>query len=282
MALGKSLGNILGDYFGENPDMHAELQNMENSDQVVVQNIPLKLIQVTKFQTRTHFDQDSLESLAGSIKESGLIHPVLLLKIDDGYILISGERRLRAYEFLGLPTIPSIVREKNSLSDKQQVLLTAVENLQRENLSPLEQSKTYVILMKTRNMKEKDLAEMFNVSLQYISNYLRLLTMSPKVQNALKLRQLTEGQARILVTSSHADQNIFLEKILANNMTVKEIERMVKEFRDPDPKKEQRIAYNHDIPNHIIYQTEIIAKQFKGSKIKFRGNEDKGQITISW
>ena len=274
MALGKSLGNILGDYFGDSPDL-----TINNNPSI--QQILLSEIRTTELQTRTFFDQKAIESLANSIQENGLIHPILLIHSDGGYNLISGERRFRASKHLNLKTIPAIVKEKNSLNDAQKTMLMAVENLQREGLSPLEQAKTYQLLMDTKKINEHDLAKTFNVSFQYIRNYIRLLGTSTPVQQALAQKVVSEGQIRPITPLAHADQNIIIKQIVNKNMTVKEVEKLVRNYRPVEarPLKER---VGHKIPSNVVYEVEKISQLFPNSKIKFTGDQESGRITIAW
>jgi ParB family transcriptional regulator, chromosome partitioning protein len=273
MALGKSLNNILGDYFGEETDLHL------TKTHTVVEEISLDQIRVTEYQMRSAFDEKSIQSLSWSIKESGLIHPVLLLKEKKGYTLISGERRFRAVQLLGHKTIPAIVKQIDSLTKDQQATLTAVENLQREDLSPLEQAKTYQVLMKTKKITDVELAEFFNFSTQHIRNYLRLLTTSPKVQQALQVRQVSEGQARLLTTLDHDLQDQILKQIIEKELTVKEIIELIYKIKNPI---EKSAPVKHNLSHLIVGQAEKIAKQFGNSKVKITGDENEGRIVIAW
>jgi ParB family transcriptional regulator, chromosome partitioning protein len=274
MALGKSLGNILGDYFGEETKVNL-------SHQIIVQQIPISKITVTEFQTRKFFDPKAITILANSILENGLIHPVLLVQDEDQYTLISGERRLRAVTSLGQDTIMAIVKQKDSLSDPQKAMLTAVENMHREGLSPLEQAKTYELIMLTKKVDEREIAETFNLSAQYIRNYLRLLTTSGMVQEALAQKRVTEGQIRYLTGLSHADQNIILKQIIAGELTVKEVQKLVQNYKSPKtPNLKQRVG--HKIPPLQILQIESLAKTWPNSKIKISGDKDSGKVVISW
>jgi ParB family transcriptional regulator, chromosome partitioning protein len=275
MALGKSLGNILGDYFGENPDLTIDNAN-------TIQQITLSDIKVSEFQTRTYFEETAIESLANSIKENGLIHPILLIHSEEGYNLISGERRFRAIQFLGWATIPSIVKNKDSLTDAQKTMLMAVENLQREGLSPIEQARTYKILMETKEISEQELGEIFNVSYQYVRNYLRLLNTSSNVQEALGQKAVTEGQIRPLTLLSHADQNIILQIIIEKKLTVKEVEELVKKYRTPKPIPLSRRVGQHSLPPKIVNEIQKFQEYLPKAKIKMVGTEESGKITISW
>jgi ParB family transcriptional regulator, chromosome partitioning protein len=273
MALGKSLNNILGDYFGDDTDLHLTKAH------TVVEEVPLGEIKVTEYQMRSAFDEKSIQSLSWSIKESGLIHPVLLLKEKKGYTLISGERRFRAVQLLGLKTIPAIIKQIDSLTKDQQATLTAVENLQREDLSPLEQAKTYEILMRTKKITDVELAEFFNFSTQHIRNYLRLLTTSAKVQQALQVRQISEGQARLLTPLKHEIQDQIMVQIITKEMTVKEIIELIHRLKNPVEKSK---PIKHSVSHLIVNQAEKIAKQFGNSKVKISGDENEGKIIIAW
>ncbi len=275
MALGKSLGNILGDYFGENPDLTIDASS-------TIQQIPLKDIKVSEFQTRSFFEESAIDSLAASIRDNGLIHPILLIHSEEGFNLISGERRFRAIQSLGWTTISAMVKNKDSLTNAQKTMLMAVENLQREGLSPIEQARTYKILMTTKKITEQELAEIFNVTYQYIRNYMRLLNTSDDVQQALGQKLVTEGQVRGLTLLSHADQNIILKMIIEKKLTVKEIENLLKNYRTPKPIPLSRRVSVHELSPQIVTEVEKFTQYIPTAKIKMQGNEESGKIIISW
>jgi ParB family transcriptional regulator, chromosome partitioning protein len=275
MALGKSLGNILGDYFGENPDLTIDASS-------TIQQIPIKDIKVSEFQTRSFFEETAIDSLASSIRDNGLIHPILLIHSEEGFNLISGERRFRAVKSLGWGTIPAIVKNKDSLTDAQKTMLMAVENLQREGLSPIEQARTYKILMTTKKITEQELAEIFNVTYQYVRNYMRLLNTSEDVQNALGQKLVTEGQVRGLTLLSHADQNIILKQIIEKKLTVKEIEKLIQNYRTPKPIPLSRRVSIHELSPQVVTDVERFTQYFPAAKIKMQGNQESGKIVISW
>lgn len=286
MALGKSLNNILGDYFGEETQEASISNNPKkkiSGQTMKVANVPLSKIKITKYQMRTHFDTESIDSLALSIKNDGMIHPIMLVhnENEDVYGLISGERRFRAVKQLDWETIPAIIREKSSLTPEQKTMLSAVENLQRENLSPIEQAKTYQTIMKIKSCDADTVASFFNVSGQYIRNYVRLLGTSPKVQRSLAKKEISEGQARMLTQISHADQDYALEQILTKNLGIKEIERLVRLIQNPDKKTIQMKEY-HKLPDKIVSQVETIRNFFPNVRIKMYGDETAGKINIFW
>ncbi len=252
MALGKSLGNILGDYFGQ------ETVNLQNVDANFDQNtsivlLPINKIQSSPYQTRSVFEDKKINSLAESIKESGLIHPILVIKKDlestgeevkqFEYILLAGERRLRACKSLGYTNILAIVKPFESLSSKQQAMLAAVENLQREDLSPIEMAGTFLMLMQTQNFDELELANNLGHSLQYVKNYIRLLTLDGKIQQALLERSIGEGQARFLVGLEPELQNKILDFILEHSLTVKEISELTRKTKEKIGGLQEKISF---------------------------------------
>lgn len=294
MALGKSLGNILGDYFGqETVTLGNQESNFDKNTQVSV--LPIDKISPSPFQTRSVFEENKIEKLAESIKESGLIHPILVLKkekasIDSNiqdfdYTLLAGERRLRACKLLGYTEILAIIKPFNSLTSKQQAMLAAVENLQREDLSPIEMAGTFLMLMQTQNFDEQELADNLGHSLQYIKNYIRLLTLDKKIQQSLLDRKIGEGQARYLVGLEPGLQVKLLDRIVNENLTVKEIIEIVRKIKDPitDNKAKPKLTSTPiKINPQIIIRAQKLAEIFPNALLKCTGSDNEGKIVISW
>ena len=293
MALGKSLGNILGDYFGqETVTLGNQEANFDKNTQVSV--LPIDKISPSPFQTRSVFEENKIEKLAESIKESGLIHPILVLKkekasIDSNiqdfdYTLLAGERRLRACKLLGYTEILAIIKPFDSLTTKQQAMLAAVENLQREDLSPIEMAGTFLMLMQTQNFDEQELADNLGHSLQYIKNYIRLLTLDKTVQQSLLERKIGEGQARYLVGLETNLQLKLLEKIIAEDLTVKEIIELVRKTKEPAENKArpERTSKTFKINPQTIVKVQKLAEIFPNATLKCIGSDDEGKIVISW
>jgi ParB family transcriptional regulator, chromosome partitioning protein len=285
MPLGKSLGNILDDYFG---DQALEMSlNSDNKTQSITTNIPISEIQIGSHQTRTQFDFEKIQSLAQNIKENGLIHPVMVISrpnIDQGqkeYILLSGERRLRACKLLGWKEILAIVKPSHSLTDQQQAMISAMENLQREDLSAIELSSTYKMLIQTQNITEEKLAQMLGHTVQYVKNYLRLQTLGKSVQQALLNRTIGEGQARHLVGLSEPAQEAALEEIISKDLTVKEIIALLNKPSRKIPLVEIKSKI-HGLTSDVINQANKLAEKFPNAKLKCTGDEKKGRILITW
>jgi len=290
MPLGKSLGNILGDYFGQetvNLGNASEIQIPSNS---ITLNIPIQEIKFNPFQTRTIFDFEKIQSLAQNIKENGLIQPIVVISYHSPetqkqeYILLAGERRLRACKLLGWEEILAVVRPQDSLTDSQQAMLSAMENLQREDLSPIELASTFKMLKETQNLDESALAEMLGNSVQYVKNYLRLLSLTPMVQQALLDKVIGEGQARHLVGLEDSRQKEVLAQIIAGDLTVKEIIALLKKDAGsvPTPETIEIVNKFHNLKPETVLKANRLAAEFPNARVKCVGDEKAGKIIISW
>jgi ParB family transcriptional regulator, chromosome partitioning protein len=280
MALGKSLGNILGDYFGDEKEISAPSEsNQLKTSEATIQDIPVDKVRSADHQTRVNFDEDTIKQLAMSIEDNGLIHPIMVLQEEDGFVLLSGERRLKAYQLLGKKLIPAIVRQSDKLTKLQQAMLTAVENLQREDLSHLELAKTFDMLVKMYKIDGSKLARKLGYTPQYVNNYLRLLTASPLVQKALLKKNITEGQARHLLQLSFATQEKFLPIVIDQQLSVLQIKKIVQQ--NMEGKKTRKIVYS-DIPEFISPKVETLCKGLPNAKVKYTGDDKIGRLVIEW
>ncbi len=221
-ALGKGLSALLGD---------APLARAGT------QNIPVDKIQANPFQPRQDFDEASLQELARSIQEVGLIQPIVVRKKDDQtYELIAGERRLRAVKLLGWKTIPAFIRDIHE--DTQLLELALVENLQRQDLNPLEVALTYARLIDEFGYTHEALAQKVGKDRTTITNYLRLLNLPPEIQASLRDGQITMGHARALLALEDAQlQKQLWREIIERNLSVRETERRVQQLKQARKKK---------------------------------------------
>jgi len=300
MPLGKNLNNILDDYFGEGKteSMLSEIASKTPANlNQFVREIQIDQIQISSFQTRRHFDQEKIDALANNIKQQGLIQPIVVLQKKytkseiPEYVLLAGERRLRAHKKLKKETILALVKKEEELDETAQAFLSAMENLQREDLSPIELAETFKMLKLTQNLDDQALADKLNFSPQHVRNYLRLLTLCENVKQALLTNQLREGQARFLVGLDEKDQKKILQKILAEKLTVKEVEALVKTFKKDQIKNLKNFKIKPDKPfSHTKHQeiTDYIQNindllgEDKKADFKFEGNDKKGKIVIQW
>ena len=202
-----------------------------------------------RYQPRHTFSDESIEELATTLKEQGLLQPIILRKPADGpegeYEIIAGERRFRAAQSLKWAKIPAIVED---MDDEKAASLALVENLQRENLNPIDEAQAYVQLMKVNNLTQTELAEQMGKTQSYIANKIRLLKLTPKVQGFLIDKKISQRHGRALLALNEEDQDTAVSEIIKSGLTVKETEEMVKDldgyFAAQEKEKEEELEEN--------------------------------------
>ncbi|NUF98909.1 nucleoid occlusion protein [Lactobacillus mellis] len=201
------------------------------SDQDQIQEIPLKQIIPNTYQPRRQFDEVQLNELAQSIQANGLLQPIIVrLNDDQKYEIIAGERRFRAVELLNWEKIPAIVRD---YSNQESAALALIENLQREDLNPIEEAQAYQQLEQMEQLPQKDLARKLGKSQSYVANKLRLLKLAQPVQQAIITGTISQRHGRALLTLSEKQQEEVLEKIIKQKLTVKSTEKLVQQLQQP-------------------------------------------------
>ena len=276
-VLGKGLSALL-----KNPDTDITTnESIANTNQVVgsVSEIKIEQIEVNPFQPRTDFDQDTLQELVISIRELGIIQPLTVRKLGyDKFQLISGERRFRASQLAGLKTVPVYVRIAN---DQAMLEMALVENIQREQLNPVEIALSYQRLIDECKLTQEKMSERVGKKRSTITNYLRLLKLPPEILSALRDERISMGHARALVNVKNHDTqiNIFRDA-LKNSFTVREIEQIVKDFGDSSYTKTSR-KRSKILPSfeHQKLTNEISKKLDKDVKLKVY-QSGRGKIEI--
>ena len=214
-GLGKGLGALLGD----------DVMKTESSGSL---SIPISQVESYSGQPRKHFDEESLQELADSITEHGIIQPLTVRKLSSGYYqIIAGERRWRAARLAGLQEVPVIVMEAD---DRKAAELAMIENLQREDLNPIEEAEGYQLLMSQYNMTQEETAQRVGKSRSAVANALRLLNLCPPVRAMVEDGRLTNGHARALLPLSPALQETAAASILKNDLSVRQTELLVKKL----------------------------------------------------
>lgn len=274
-ALGRGLSALLKD-----PENDIKSVSDKNADKVVGNIIELELdaIEINPFQPRTNFNEESINELASSIKELGVIQPITVRKLEfNKYQLISGERRLRASKVVGLTTIPAYIRIAN---DNESLVMALVENIQRHDLDPIEIALSYQRLIDEIQLTQEQMSERVGKKRSTIANYLRLLKLDPIIQTGIRDGFISMGHGRALITIEDLDvQSNMYHKIVMENLSVRETEALVKSYQEslkpsaPKTKKSSSFAIDES-------QTKAITNFF-GTKIdvKVAGN-GKGKITI--
>lgn len=253
---------------------------------------PVYLIEVEKigvnpFQPRKVFNDEELRELANSIREFGLLQPIVVTKIieetESGtsvrYELIAGERRLRASKLLGLERIPAIV--KNVQLDRERLEMAIVENVQRANLNPVEAAKAYNRLQDEFKLTQREIAVRIGKSREAIANTMRLLNLPTVMQDALSRGQLSESQARLLLSVENmAQQQTFFEDILKNSLSVRELRMRIEGFKGAQRKSMDTIAAVAPDPEAELIQKEL--EEALGTSVKLEKTGRIGKITIEF
>ena len=225
-ALGRGLSALLKD-----PDNDIKTVEDKNADKLVGHIVELELssIEVNPFQPRTSFNEESLRELASSIRELGVIQPITVRKLDfNKYQLVSGERRFRASKLVGLKTVPAYIRIAN---DQESLEMALVENIQRQDLDPIEISLSYQRLIDEINLTQEQLSERIGKNRSTIANYLRLLKLDPIIQTGMRDGFLSMGHGRALINIEDTQKQLDIyEKIIAKSLSVRETEQLVREL----------------------------------------------------
>jgi ParB family chromosome partitioning protein len=223
-ALGRGLSALLKD-----PENDIKSVNDKNADKVVgnIIELDLETIEINPFQPRSNFNEESLQELARSIKELGVIQPITVRKLDfNKYQLISGERRLRASKLIGLTTIPSYIRIAN---DNESLVMALVENIQRHDLDPIEIALSYQRLIDEIQLTQEQMSDRVGKKRSTITNYLRLLKLDPIIQTGIRDGFISMGHGRAMISIEDQDQQAEVyQKIVTENLSVRDTEALVK------------------------------------------------------
>ena len=261
-GLGRGLEAILGDV---ELAYKAEL-NEGNSD--IVKDIDLDLIVENPYQPRKNFDETALRELSESIKRHGLIQPIIVIEKDGGYMLIAGERRFRATKMLGESKIKAIVADIESQSLRE---LALIENIQREDLNPIELANSYKELIDEYKITQDGLANIIHKSRVQITNTMRLLSLSATTQDYIKEGKLTQGHAKVIVGLEPNDEKTAVDTIIGQRLSVRETENLVKNLKNKLPPK-TALKLDERYLERLANLKEIFSKfdvpiKIKGKKI---------------
>ncbi|MBP0904366.1 ParB/RepB/Spo0J family partition protein [Mariniflexile gromovii] len=276
-ALGRGLSALLKD-----PSNDIQTAQDKNADKVVgnIIELDIEFIEVNPFQPRTNFSEESLRELASSIKELGIIQPITVRKLGfNQYQLVSGERRFRASKLIGLETIPAYIRIAN---DQESLEMALVENIQRQDLDPIEIALSYQRLIDEINLTQEQMSERVGKKRSTITNYLRLLKLDPIIQTGMRDGFISMGHGRALITVEDTSIQLDIyEKVLSNELSVRDTENLVRNYNTTQevkvaPKKEE----GEITPNHIKEGIKAFSEYF-GHKIDVKVSKNgKGKITI--
>jgi len=228
--LGRGLSAILDDV------EEAYKQDIQ-SDSSIVKKISLEKIVPNIYQPRKHFDEEALQSLSDSIKKHGILQPIVVVEKDEGYMIIAGERRFRAAKMAGLEKIEAIVADLESKNLRE---LALIENIQRENLSPIELAHSYRELIKEYDITQEELSNIICKSRSHIANTMRLLNLSPYTQELLNSGKLTQGHAKVLVGLDEASEKLIADTVVGQKLSVRECEELIKRLKSKNETEEKK------------------------------------------
>ncbi len=242
--------------------------------------LKISQIEPNKNQPREKFDEDALQELADSVKKYGVIQPITVVKKDDYYQIVAGERRYRAARLAGLKEIPVIIKE---YTDNEIAEIALIENLQREDLNPIEEARAYKKLIEEFDLKQDQVAEKVSKNRSTITNSLRLLKLAPEVQDMLVEDMISTGHAKVLLSIEDGTlQHEIACKIFDEKLSVRETEKVIKKALEPKKQSKDEVAATIDHP-YIYKDIEEKLKNILGSKIEVKPKDNKkGKIEISY
>ena len=273
-GLGKGLDSLI-------PDTGKTAEKVKVVEKVVEKPIEIKLkinqVEPNREQPRKVFDEESLQELAESIKQFGVLQPLIVQQRKDYYEIIAGERRWRAAKLAGLKEVPVVIRE---MTDQEIVEISLIENIQRENLNPIEEAAAYKRLLTEFNLKQEEVAERVSKSRTAVTNSMRLLKLDERVQQMVIEGMLSTGHARALLTIEDNDlQFQMATKIYNEKLSVRDVEKLVKNLGKKKPEKKEENAQQAA----VFQDLEEKMKAALGTKVSInRKNDQKGKIEIEY
>ncbi|MBR9846610.1 MAG: ParB/RepB/Spo0J family partition protein [Algicola sp.] len=272
-ALGRGLSALLKD-----PSNDINSVQDKNADTIIgnIVELDIEAIEINPFQPRTNFNEETLRELASSIRELGVIQPITVRKLEfNKFQLVSGERRFRASKLIGLTTIPAYIRIAN---DQESLEMALVENIQRQDLDPIEIALSYQRLIDEIKLTQEQMSERVGKKRSTIANYLRLLKLDPIIQTGMRDGFISMGHGRAIINIE--DQSIQLdiyEKIITDKLSVRATEQLVKNYHKTDEIKPEK---KEELPKYIKKGVKEFSEYF-GHKISVKVSKNgKGQITI--
>ena len=273
-GLGRGLESLFAMYDEEvEQSTPSEVKKATSKD---IDSVELDKILPNPNQPRKNFDEEGLKELASSIKVHGIIQPLVLNDNGDGtYLIIAGERRFRAAKIAGLKSVPVIIK---NYTDKQIKEISIIENLQREDLNPIEAARAIKQLMEEYKLTQEAVSERIGKSRSNIANTLRLLSLYPEVLDMIEKGTLSAGHARALVVvDNHLDQIKLANQAVKDKWNVRDLERAVKRLNHPDSKTRPKAEQSLELKDLIVSMQRVM-----GTKVSAIGNDNKGRIYIDY
>ena len=273
----RGLGRGLNALINTGTDAESKENAKENNEYKEV-FVNISLVEPNRNQPRKEFDKNALSELANSIKQYGILQPIIVQKNKDMYEIIAGERRWRAAKEAGLTEVPVIIRDY----DKQKIMeISIIENIQRENLNPIEEAMAYQSLMEEYGLKHEELAERVSKNRSTITNSMRLLKLSDNIQQMIIDGKISAGHAKVLLSVENtSEQEKIAQELISKSLSVRELEKLVKQYIKPRKKKKSK----DDTDYSLFYKEyEDRLKDILGTKVQINTKDkNKGRIEIDY
>lgn len=275
-GLGKGLDSLIPDAMGDSKKKKDDSAGSEKGSETLVK---ISSVEPNREQPRKNFDEDALQELSDSIKQFGLLQPILVQDRQDHYEIIAGERRWRAAKIAGLKEVPVIIK---NLNEREIVEISLIENIQRENLNPIEEAQAYKRLLTEFNLKQDEVAERVSKSRTAVTNSMRLLKLCDEVQQMVIDDMISTGHARAILSIEDPErQYMIAQKIFDEKMSVRDVEKFIKNLNKPNNKK-ANTEKNRSI-EYIYQDTAEKMKQSLGTKVNISAKENgSGKIEIEF
>lgn len=271
MALGRGLGELLG-------EIETAYTNNNEKNHNKTDEIDINLVKTNPYQPRKIFNEEKLQELSESIKEHGLLQPIVVLKDDQDYILVAGERRLRASKLANKETIKAIILDEDKKKLRE---LALIENIQRDDLNIIEIAYSYAGLINDFKMTHDELSKIVSKSRSSISNTLRVLTLSNETQKLIGSGKLSFGHAKVIIGLDNDDEKLVVDSILGQKLSVRETENLVKQLKNKDTKKEKNISQTNQ-NNNINYEVlQNVTSSLKKENLSAKVDKNYFKIKIN-
>ena len=270
-GLGKGLSALI-------PDEPIEDIRIETNDKDKVVSIDISLIEPNAEQPRREFGQEAIQELALSIKKHGIIQPIIVRKQNEGYQIVAGERRWRAAKEAGLKEVPAIIKELEQMESTE---IALIENIQREDLNPIEEAIAYNNLIERYNVTQEEISSIVGKSRSYIANIIRLLNLDEQVIELILNGMLSNGHGRTLLALTDKEAQLKTAKVvIENELSVRETERLVKDLiKGKNTERKQKVAERKD-PSLIEFEESL--RKILGTKVQIIKGKKKGKIEIEY
>jgi ParB family transcriptional regulator, chromosome partitioning protein len=251
--------------------------NVEASKEEAVQELKLKELRPNPYQPRKNFQQEAIDELKASILEHGILQPIVVRKSIKGYEIVVGERRFRAAKEAKLETIPAVVRE---LSEQQMMELAVLENLQREDLDPIEEGLAYQTLMEKLKLTQEEVAKRLGKSRPHVANHIRLLSLPAKIQEFISTGKISMGHGRALLgLRQKAKMPALVDKIINESLNVRQLEKLIQQLNENVSRETKKPEVKKDV---FIQEREHSLRERFGTNVHIKQSKNKGKIEIEF